>query len=178
MNYTELTIETERLRLVPLSKEYMEEVFREFTDEITTYMYPKPNESMEALEKHYDDTIAEMVKGEDYSFTIIDKQTKEFLGRGGLHKPHTNTPELGIWLKKTAHGNKYGQEAMKAVKEWAEKHLTYDYLMYPVDKRNVSSRKVAEALGGEIKKEYKQINMAGNELDEVEYHIYPNKPIT
>jgi ribosomal-protein-alanine N-acetyltransferase len=177
MDYATLTIETERLKLIPLSNKYKEDVFREFTDEITTYMYPKPNESMEALDKHYEETLEEMKRGEDYSFTVIDKNTEEFLGRGGLHQPHTRNPELGIWLKKSAHGNGYGREAMTAVKKWADENLRYEYIAYPVDKRNIASRKIAESMGGKIMKEYKKINMAGKELDEVEYHIYPSKQI-
>ena len=175
MNFLELTIETDRLMLIPLSDKYKEDVFCEFTDEITTYMYPKPNESMEALEKHYEETREEMKKGEDYSFTVVDKETEEFIGRGGLHKPHTPTPELGIWIKKSAHGNGYGREVVTAVKKWADRNLQYEYIAYPVDKRNTASRKIPESLGGQIMKEYKQVNMAGKELDEVEYHLYPNK---
>ena len=47
--------------------------------------------------------------------------------------------------------------------------------MYPVDKKNISSRKIPESLGGIIETEYKTTNMAGKILDEVEYRIYPPK---
>jgi len=177
MDYTTVTIETERLKLVPLSKDFLEDVFREFTSEITTYMYPKPCESLEELEQRTEETIEEMKRGEDYSFHVVNKQTGEFLGRGGLHKPDTRTPECGIWLKKSAHGRGYGREAMTALKKWADENIAYEYITYPVDKRNVASRKIPESLGGKVMKEYKQVSMSGNELDEVEYHIYPNKPI-
>ena len=175
MDYTKITIETERLKLVPLSKEYREDVFREFTSEITTYMYPKPNDSLEDVDKWIEETQEEMKKGEDLTFHVLDKSTGEFVGTGGLHKPHTKTPEFGIWIKKSAHGNGYGVEAITALKKWADKNIECEYITYPVDKKNVASRKIPESLGGEIKKEYKQTNLAGNELDEVEYHIYPNK---
>jgi hypothetical protein len=40
-NTENITIETERLLLVPTTQEYLEEIFREFTDEVTKYMFPR-----------------------------------------------------------------------------------------------------------------------------------------
>ena len=113
--------------------------------------------------------------GQELQVVILNKTTEEFLGHGGISKLNTNTPELGIWIKKGAHGNKYGREAVGGLKKWAERNLIYKYLTYPVDKRNVASRKIAEALGGSIEAEYKEENTAGNLLDIVEYRIYPTK---
>lgn len=70
-----------------------------------------------------------------------------------------------------AHGNKYGLEVITAIKSWADKKLDYEYLRYPVDKANIASRKIPEALGGEIVREFNKINMSGNTLHIVEYKI-------
>lgn len=171
MDLSNVTITTERLKLVPVSKDYAEIIFKEFTPEVTTYMFPKPAETI-------DDTLAfitmsqeQREKGEAFNVSILHGQTGELLGGGGINHMNTNTPELGIWIKKAAHGNKYGREAVKGLKEWAEKNLQYDYLIYPVDKRNIPSRKIAESLGGVAKKEYKKINQSGNEHDMIEYWI-------
>jgi len=174
MNYLKLTIETERLKLIPVEGQYREEAFREFTSEITTYMYPKPLRMIEELDARTASVIEDMKLGKEYEFYVIDKNTEEFVGRGGLHNADTKIPEFGIWIKKSAHGNGYGKEAIHGLKKWADQNLAYDYITYPVDKRNIASRKIPESLGGEVKREFKQINMAGNELDEVEYWIYPN----
>lgn len=37
-NIATIIIETERLLLVPITMQYAEEIFKEFTPEITTYM--------------------------------------------------------------------------------------------------------------------------------------------
>ncbi|MEH2435865.1 MAG: GNAT family N-acetyltransferase [Nostoc sp.] len=87
-----------------------------------------------------------------------------------LEVPHT--PELGIWLKKSAHGHGFGREAIHVLKDWVDKNLEYNYLSYPVDKRNIPSRKIAESLRGKIFREFQQINKSGYLLDEVEYRIY------
>ena len=89
----------------------------------------------------------------------------------GLHSIN-DVPEFGVWTKKSSHGNGYGKEAIHALYKWACRNIEFDYITYPVDKRNVASRKIPESLGGVVAKEYKQENLAGFELDEVEYHIY------
>lgn len=172
MDTTKIIITTERLLLVPLSLEYAEDLFAEFTDEITEYMYPKTPINIQETIDYITQAIPKMQKGTDMTRVILNKDTKEFLGAGGLHQLDTDTPEPGIWIKKSAHGNGYGKEAIAALKDWAEKNLKYSYLKYPVDKRNIGSRKIAESLGGIIEDEYQKANMAGKMLDEVEYRIY------
>jgi RimJ/RimL family protein N-acetyltransferase len=66
-------------------------------------------------------------------------------------------------------------EAITAIKKWAEENLNYEYLRYPVDRRNIASRKIPEALGGKIFRQYDRVNMSGNNLRLLEYIIYQNK---
>jgi RimJ/RimL family protein N-acetyltransferase len=175
MDLLKVIIETDRLRLIPTSLEYASEIFKEFTTEITTYMYPKSPKEIRETEDFINASVQKMQNSEEFQIAILNKNTGEFLGHAGVTKLKTNTPELGIWIKQSAHGNKYGREAVKALKEWAENNLQYKYIIYPVDKRNIASRKIAESLGGAIEDEYQKQNMSGNILDEVEYRIYPQK---
>ena len=168
-------VETPRLRLVPTSEKYAEDIFREFTPEITTYMYPKPAKKIGETLEFINSSIQKMINGEELQMAILDKKTGEFLGHGGISKLNTDTPELGIWIKKGAHGNKYGREAVTGLKHWADENIKYKYVIYPADRRNIASRKIAESLGGILEDEYKKINASGNELDIVEYRIYPQK---
>ena len=172
MDLLKVVIESERLRLVPTSERYAEEIFKEFTPEITRFMMAKsPKEIDETLE-FIKNSNKNMKNGSELQVVILNKETDEFIGHGGIRKLNTNTPELGIWIKKSAHGHKYGREAVKALKEWADDNLEYNYLEYPVDKANIPSKKIAEHLGGVIGREIKKKNMSGNILDEVEYRIY------
>jgi ribosomal-protein-alanine N-acetyltransferase len=175
MDLSKTVILTDRLKLIPTCLDYALEIFKEFTDEITTYMYPKTPKEIGETEAFINSSIKEMENGETLQVVILDKNTGEFLGHGGAKSLKTNIPELGIWIKKVAHGNKYGREAVKALKEWIDKNYKYKYIMYPADKKNVPSRKIAESLGGIIEAEYKKTNASGNELDMVEYRIYPKK---
>jgi ribosomal-protein-alanine N-acetyltransferase len=168
-----LVIESERLRLVAISEDYAETIFREFTAEITTFMFPKSPDEIEETLSYIRESRGHMANGEEFSAAILLKETGEYIGGGGLHHINGETPELGIWIKKGAHGHGYGREAVGALARWAFENLSVRYLAYPVDRRNVASRKIPESLGGVIAAEYEYTNMSGRVLDLVQYHIYP-----
>jgi len=112
-----------------------------------------------------------MKKQEELVLAIVSTDG-EFLGCCGLHgREKWTTPELGIWLKKTAHGNRFGQSAIGLLVTWASENLNIDYFIYPVDRENVPSRKIPELLGGTIFKEVKVKTHSGAILDEVIYKI-------
>ncbi|HVZ12215.1 MAG TPA: GNAT family N-acetyltransferase [Patescibacteria group bacterium] len=173
MNLLEEVIESERLKLVPTSEEYAQDIYKEFTREITEYMYPKSADDVSETLEFIKFSRDKMETGEQLQVVILNKNTGEFLGHGGINHLDSGTPELGIWIKRDAHGNKYGLEAIHALKNWIDRNLSYRYIFYPVDNRNIASRKIAESLGGIIEDEYKKTNMQGNILDMVEYRIYP-----
>lgn len=166
-----MEIVTNRLLLKPISMEYKEDIFKEFTDEITTYMYPRPPKEIFETESFINDSVAEMKNEAHLVLVIIKKDTKELLGCTGIHNINSKNPELGIWLKKSAHGKGYGLETITALKKWAEEHLNYEYLVYPVDRRNIPSRKIPERLGGTIFREFDKTNLSGRVLHMVEYRI-------
>ena len=172
MDLTNTVITTERLKLVALSEKYAEDIFKEFTPEITHYMFPKSPDKIEETLDYIRGALPKIQKGEELPVVILQKDTGEFLGAGGVHKIATSKPELGIWIKKSAHGNTYGREAVTGLKKWIDEHVDYTYIVYPVDRNNVASRKIAESLGGVVEAEYPKKNGAGIVMDMVEYRIY------
>ncbi|MBH8572134.1 GNAT family N-acetyltransferase [Nostocaceae cyanobacterium CENA369] len=172
MKLLNLTISTKRLLLQSISLAYKEVIFREFTEEITTYMHPRSPQNISETELFLSASLSNMQNGDELVVAILDKDSQEFLGCSGIHKLNSKHPELGIWLKKSAHGNGYGLETITALKEWAESNLDYEYLIYPVDRANIRSRKIPERLGGQIYREYEQINLSGKILYLVEYRIF------
>jgi RimJ/RimL family protein N-acetyltransferase len=169
---TGVIIDSPRLRLVPTSESYAEDVFQNFTAEITTYMLPAPpavvDETLQFLRK----ARSQVESGTDLQVVVLLKPGQEFLGHAGLHGVDTRTPELGIWIKKAEHAHGYGREAVTALADWAVDNLMFEYLKYPVDRRNVPSRRIPESLGGRIEAEYEEVNGSGFRLDLLEYRIY------
>ena len=55
---------------------------------------------------------------DDLHLVICLHDSGEFLGVCGLYsRGHPTEPELGIWLKKAAHGHGYGLEAINSAEE-------------------------------------------------------------
>jgi RimJ/RimL family protein N-acetyltransferase len=170
-SYADVSIATERLLLLPTHERYAGDVFPSFTAEVTTYMFPAPAQAIEETIDFLRTARASNEAGTDLQVVILHGETREFLGHGGLHHIDTPTPEIGIWIKKATHRHGFGLEAVTGLADWALANLTFDYLIYPVDRRNAPSRRIPESLGGAIAREYRQTNASGNELDLLEYRI-------
>lgn len=170
----DLSIETERLRLVPVSPEYREMIFQEFTSVITAFMYPLPAAEISMTDEFIALAQQKLATNEDYEAVVLDKSTGEFLGCAGIHQIFTATPELGIWIKESAHRNGYGKEAILGLKNWGDQHLNYAYMVYPVDDRNPASLRIPEEMGAPVARAYEIKNASGNLLFISEYHMYRN----
>jgi len=160
--------------------QYAEEIFKEFTPEITTYMVPKSAKDISETKKFIKDSIETMNAWNNYQTVILDKATKEILGCAWLHLDNTKAPELGIRIKKSAFGKKIGKEAVTGLTDRAQKNLDFEYLFYPVDRDNISSRKIAESLWWIVQKDNDgnekitnhQTVDPNSEIHWVEYKIY------
>lgn len=166
-------IGSERLLLVPVAMKYKDEIFREFSAEITVFMHPAPAKDIAEIEEWIEDCLKGLRQGNNLQLVILDKNSEEFLGCAGLHYVAGKTPEMGVWLKKSVHGKGYGKEAMVAVKKWADTNLNYKYILYPVVDKNIASQKIIESLGGKAEREYDKTSMSGIRHHCLEYRIYP-----
>ncbi len=178
MNTSKIMIKTENLILKPITLDHKEDIFREFTSEITTYTYPKPPDKIDDTIDFIKSSMKNNEEGHNLQTVVLKKGTEEFLGCAELHNIDKDTPELGIWIKKSAHGHGYGREAITALKAWADKNLEYRYLLYPVAEENHPSRRIPESLGGEVCCEYDEVSMSGVEHHILEYRIYPGDKIS
>jgi RimJ/RimL family protein N-acetyltransferase len=171
MDLSRTTIETDRLRLAPISLDYREAIFTEFTREITTFMYPKPPDAISETQAFIVASLHKLAAGTDLVMVILHKDTGEFFGCIGLHELDKPSPEFGIWLKKTAHGHGYGLEAIRGLKAWADAHVPCQSYIYPVDERNVPSRRIPESFGGTVIGRHTHQSASGRELQIVTYEI-------
>ena len=171
MDLSDVVIDTERLRLVPISMDYAEVIFAEFTDEVTEFMYPRPAKEIEETREFISGSVANLHEGSHLTMAILDRVTGQFLGCAGLHGLSAVRPEFGVWLKKSAHGNHFGFEAVSALAQWARQNLKCATLCYPVDERNTPSRRIPERLGGSVVGQSIVTSMSGRELRLLDYEI-------
>ena len=174
MDLTKVTIETERLRLVPRSIKYAEQILLEYRDPVIQYMNHGPPESLEILLERIKKTKTEMKEGKLLLMVILLKETGEFVGCMALEDLEEENPEMGGWLKKSAHGHGYGREAAAALNQWAKDNLEYDHILWPCAVANISSCKLAESLGGKVHREYEKKQAKGTILPFVDYWISRN----
>ncbi len=144
-----MNLTTNRLELVPISHKFEKELFENFTSEVTTYMFPPPSKEISETAKFVEISIKGRENKTDYIYVILLKDTKEFIGTVGLHFREYDSPEFGIWTKISSHGNYYGREAIGGMIEFA-KGLGCKKVIYPVDKRNISSKKIPIYYGGKV----------------------------
>ncbi len=164
-------METDRLILRPLSLDYTEVIYKEFTEEVNVFMQPEVPES---LSDSVDFITQSMKEHEDKITSIYVATTKadeEFIGLVGLHHLQDEVPEIGIWTKKGSHGHYYGREAVGGAIAIA-KQLGYKKLVYPVDWRNTASKKIPLSFQGVlIEKDKQLITEKGRVLELEVYEI-------
>lgn len=175
MSFLNLTITTDRLFLVPRTAEFAEDIMREYREPIIKYMNYGAPESLEFLHERIKISAQDMKAGKSLQLAVLLKKNHEFIGSFALEEIDTRTPEMGGWIKASAHGHHYGQEAAKGLKKWADENLDYDHILWPCATMNIASRKVAEYLGGKVCKEYEKTTDSGNAWPFLEYRIPNNK---
>jgi len=168
---TGIELIAKRLALRAFTPADAPEIFAAVSPTITRFMAWDPSPSLAAFAEVWRQWLPRMTAGTDLSLVIRLTSTDEFLGVAGIHHIGSAEPEVGIWLKETAHGLGYGREAIGAIAKWAPAHIGATALIYPVAKQNLPSRRLAESLRGIISGERNLRKSSGVVLDEVVYRI-------
>jgi ribosomal-protein-serine acetyltransferase len=88
-------------------------------------------------------------RGDCDVFGIWDRATHRFLGEAGVYTVDrgTRTGEVGYWLRQTAQGRGYAQEAVEHVLEYASRELGLRQFEAHIAIDNAPSLRLAERLG-------------------------------
>lgn len=175
-------ISTPNLHWELLSKKYVQEIFKEFTDEVTKYLRASTPKAIEEEEEWIVKSQEKYKQWTAMGLLVTDTEG-EFIWCCEIMGLTTNTPELGLWLKASARWKWYGKEMIGALIQRLENHKKFDYIIYRACKDNVGSRKIAESFDWVL-----QLNAEGKEnifledkfnksssFEAVEYRIYPKK---
>lgn len=168
---TNFTLKTARLVIQPFSNSYLESYYKEFTNEITKYQYPDSFSDIETADKVLSGFVADMEQGNMLELVILT-QDGAFLGSMEVFGLREETPEIGLWLKMTAHGAGYGYEALKGVIDYLNAAKKYQYYIYEADVRNAASIRLVEKFQCE-KGDCEEITTeSGKKLRLQTYHIF------
>lgn len=141
---------TQRLKLRIYEVQDAEEMYRHITPTLTRFMAWEPPASLEEFQANKPLWEERFLQGTDYHFVARDLQSGRYIGVVGVHRATSTTPEFGVWMCEDVHGQGFGKEAVSAVFDWAKNALQAEYFLYPVAEENWASRKIAQALGGQV----------------------------
>jgi len=143
-----IVIQSPRLVLTQFQMMDAPEVFRCITPAIAKFMPWEPpswSEYVARCEKR-----VQVPEADKFAFVIRRLDNSECLGMASLEDADSVSPELGLWLKESAHGQGFGREVVAALLEWGHATLGKGSFIYPVAVENTASRRIAENLHGEI----------------------------
>ncbi len=145
-------IHTPRLQWHTLSLKYVQEIFKEFTDEVTKYLTASTPSKIEEEEQWIINSADKDNKGICLHRVVTD-ETWSFVWCCGIDRIDTKTPTLGLRIKQSARGKWYGREMIGGLLAWLEAHKDFEYIIYRAAVENVGSRKIAESFGGVIQRD-------------------------
>ncbi len=93
-------------------------------------------ESEQAFATIWQKWLENMAAHEEYVFVIRHAESLKFMGLCGLDRLKDEVPQLGIWIKESQHGHKYGCETVDALVGYALDDLNRQRLIYPVVEEN------------------------------------------
>jgi RimJ/RimL family protein N-acetyltransferase len=143
-----IVIRSPRLQLTQFQMTDAQEVFGCITPAIARFMPwdpPSWSEYVRRCEKRM-----QAPEPNKFSFVIRRFDNKECLGMASVEDVDSVSPELGLWLKESAHGQGFGREVVAALVEWGHATLGKGSFIYPVAIQNIASRRIAENLHGKI----------------------------
>lgn len=168
----EVILQTERLCIRPFDFSYLEAYYKEFSDEITRLQYPDSFPDMEAARETVSEFVQEMEQGNMLELVILSKEG-EFIGSMEAFGIREEAPEVGLWLKKAAHGNGYGYEALKALIEYLDSFRVYTHYIYEADVRNQPSIHLVHKFSHKKKGCEEIVTESGKKLNLEMYYIDP-----
>jgi RimJ/RimL family protein N-acetyltransferase len=147
----EVHIASARLSIKPFSADDAEAAFGCMTPTLTRFMAWDPPATQEAFDRIWQQWQVAATQGTEFVFAIRERESAAFLGLTGLHKLHSDYPELGIWIREDRHREGFGREAVSLVAQWATRAFGIRRgFTYPVAEDNRASRRIAEGLGGVV----------------------------
>ena len=130
------------------------EALREAVEESREHIRPwlpwaDAHQSVEETRDWIVHCIAHWLLREDLPLSIWEIESGRYLGGTGLHPRNWGIGyfEIGYWLRRSAAGHGYMQEAVRLIVDYAFEHLGAQRVEIRCDARNRRSAAVAERLG-------------------------------
>ncbi|MBR3198526.1 MAG: GNAT family N-acetyltransferase [Bacilli bacterium] len=137
-----MIFESDRIIYVKPSEKYMEDYIKMYTDrDIQKSLFKN---------EYHDNAIIgwikKLIKENNYTFSMIDKNTKEFIGNIEIIKKD-DVAEIMISITPSKQGRHYATEAIKSIIEYGRKELEISNYDLNVYKNNEKAIHIYEKVG-------------------------------
>lgn len=147
MKDNNLLLKTERLYLRPIAKKDFEDVCLLDTDPEVRSYFPEGALNIEQVERELERYLREWQAIGFGIFAIFERETNQFIGRGGFAKLKSGEVEFGYLFLKEYWGKGYATEAAKALLEWGLAHIPVEYIIGFAPTHHIASIRVLEKCG-------------------------------
>lgn len=109
-------------------------------------------QSVEASEIYARNAQANFLARRDFPFLLFERDTTNFIGCAGLHRPDWHTPkmDIGFWCRSSQSKQGYICEAVHALLELGFGNLALARIEIITDEQNLAARQVAEKAGFQL----------------------------
>ena len=143
-----IVIQSPRLQLSQFQMMDAPDVFGCITPAIAKFMPWEPPSWSEYLARC--EKRVQAAEPNHFYFVIRRLDNWECLGMTSLEGADSVSPEVGLWLKESAHGQGFGREVVAALVAWGHTTFGKESFLYPVAVQNTASRRIAEKLHGKV----------------------------
>ena len=145
-----VSLETERLKLEPVSDDYAEALHQAVIDsrpELLRWMPWAREPTLERGREAAARSEAAWFDGREFHFIVVERTTDEVLGVAGFNREGESAAELHYWIRSDHTRAGFATEAGRALIKWAPGALGVRRLTLWAGRENHASRRVAEKLG-------------------------------
>ncbi len=162
----EINLDGERIKYVKVSKDYIEDYLKMVNNPVVSqYITLKDRVFTYEDEEKW---IQEKLNNKALIFTMLDKNTNEFIGNIELMHLNIKNVELGICITEDEQNKHYGYEALKSVIKYAFEKLNLEEVLLSYYSNNLKGKHLYEKLGFEVYQIDKNVGQKnGYKIDDI-----------
>lgn len=168
-----LILEGDKVRLVPLSEQYFDELIRLSNDEIIWTYMPVNGTDKEKLLNALKEAIIKRDNSEQYPFVVINKATGNVIGSTRylqLNEEHRNL-EIGYtWYLPEYWGKGFNEECKYLLLKHCFEELKTIRVQIITSNKNLRSRKAIERIGGKFEGVLRDVVIRNGEKRSIAYY--------
>ncbi len=168
-----LELEGEKVRLIPLSEEYFDELIGLSHEEIIWTYMPVNGTDIEKLRAALNEALLKRDKGEQYPFVVLNKATGKVMGSTRylrINAEHRNL-EIGYtWYLPEYWGKGYNEECKYLLLKYCFEELKTIRVQIITSSKNLRSQKAIERIGGKFEGVLRNVVIRNGDKRSVAYY--------